>query len=87
DIPMHVYHSLDFDMFKRLTKSAVHFELKYEFQKDRELPSADQPAFQSLHSEFERFIGKYKIDTHVDKATLKELGMNYMREWEQANEE
>jgi exonuclease SbcD len=87
DIPMHVYHSLDFDMFKRLTRSAVHFELKYEFQKDHELPSADQPAFQSLHSEFERFIGKYKIDTHVDKAKLKELGMKYMREWEQANGE
>ncbi len=87
DIPMHVYHSLDFDELKRMTKSAVHFEIKYEFQRDNESFSAEHPAFHSLHTEFERFIRKYTIGAHIDKARLKELGMKYMQEWEEGGDE
>jgi DNA repair exonuclease SbcCD nuclease subunit len=87
DLPMHVYHSLDFDELKRLTRSAVHFEIKYEFRKDNELFSADHPTFHSLHTEFEHFIGKYSVDPHIDKARLKELGLNYMQAGEGEEEE
>ena len=87
DIPMHVYHSLDFDELKRLTRSAVHFEIKYEFLSDNELLSAERPAFRSLHTEFERFIRKYTIGAHIDKARVKELGLKYMQEWERDSEE
>jgi DNA repair protein SbcD/Mre11 len=87
DIPLHVYHSLDFDELKRLTKSAVHFEIKYEFQKDNELLSAEHPTFRSLHSEFEHFIRTYTIGAHIDKARLKELGLKYMQAWEEHGEE
>ncbi len=87
DIPLHVYHSLDFDELKRLTKSAVHFEIKYEFQKDNELLSAEHPTFRSLHSEFEHFIRTYTIGAHIDKARLKELGLKYMQTWEEHGEE
>ncbi|MGB2729081.1 MAG: DNA repair exonuclease [Halobacteriota archaeon] len=87
DIPMHVYHSLDFDELKRLTRSAVHFEIKYEFLSDNELLSAEHPAFRSLHTEFERFIRKYTIGAHIDKARVKELGLKYMQEWERDSEE
>jgi len=59
DIPLHVYHSLDFDELKRLTRSAVHFEIKYEFRRDNELFSAEHLTFHSLHTEFEHFIGRY----------------------------
>ena len=86
DIPMHVYHSLDFDDLKRLTKSAVHFEIKYEFQRDNESFSAEHPAFHSLHTEFLRFIRKYTIGAHIDKARLKELGVRYMQEWEESGD-
>jgi len=82
DIPMHVYHSLDFDELKRLTRSAVHFEIKYEFQSDNELHSAEHPAFRSLHTEFEHFIGNYTTGAHINMARLKELGLKYMQEWE-----
>lgn len=87
DLPMHVYHSLDFDELKRLTRSAVHFEIKYEFRKDNELFSAEHPTFHSLHTEFEHFIGRYSVDTHIDKARLKELGLNYMQAGEGEEEE
>lgn len=87
DIPMHVYHSLDFDELKRLTRSAVHFELKYEFRRDNELFSAEHPTFHSLHTEFEHFSGKYSVGVHIDKARLKELGLKYMQEGEGENEE
>ena len=87
DIPLHVYHSLDFDDMKRLTKSAVHFEIKYEFRKDNESFSCEHPAFRSLHSEFEHFIGRYTVGAHIDKARLKELGLRYMQEWEMDSEE
>jgi DNA repair exonuclease SbcCD nuclease subunit len=87
DIPLHVYHSLDFDELKQLTKSAVHFEIKYEFQKDNELLSAERPTFRSLHSEFEHFIRTYTIGAHIDKTRLNELGLNYMQAWEEHGEE
>ena len=87
DIPLHIYHSLDFDELKQLTKSAVHFEIKYEFQKDNELLSAERPTFRSLHSEFEHFIRTYTIGAHIDKTRLKELGLNYMQAWEEHGEE
>jgi len=87
DIPLHVYHSLDFDELKQLTKSAVHFEIKYEFQKDNELLSAERPTFRSLHSEFEHFIRTYTVGAHIDKTRLKELGLNYMQAWEEHGEE
>jgi hypothetical protein len=54
---------------------------------DSELPYAEQPAFHSLHTEFDKFIGKYTIGTDVDKGKLKALGMKYMQEWEKDNEE
>jgi exonuclease SbcD len=87
DIPMHVYHSLDFDDIKRLTRSAVHFEIKYEFRRDNESFSAEHPAFHSLHTEFLRFIRKYTIGAHINKSRLKGLGLRYMQEWEMDSEE
>ena len=87
DLPMHIYHSLDFDELKRLTRSAVHFEIKYEFRRDNELFSAEHPTFHSLHTEFEHFIGKYTVGAHIDKARLRELGLNYMQAGEGENEE
>mgnify|MGYP001184701819 CR=1 FL=1 len=87
DIPLHVYHSLDFDGLKRLTRSAVHFEIKYEFMRDNELLSAERPAFHSLHTEFERFIGRYTIGAHINRERLKALGRSYMQEWETEDQE
>ena len=85
-IPLHVYHTLDFDEFKRLTKHAVHFEMRYEFKReDGGYSSASQSAFHSLHTEFEKFIDRYSGIAHIDKGRLKELGLQYMRKWQ--NEE
>jgi len=90
-IPLHIYHSLDFDELKRLTRSAVHFELKYEFQRQSgsELFSAaERPSFRSLKTEFEEFVEKYAVageevgvaGSGIKKARLKELGLRYLRE-------
>lgn len=81
DMPLHVYHSLDFDELKRLTRSAVHFELKYEFQTENELLSVERPAFQSLHAEFDHFVGKYTIGADINKEKLRAMGSKYMQEW------
>ena len=81
DIPVHVYHSLDFDELKRLTRSAVHFEIKYEFQKDNALLSVADPAFHSLYTEFDHFISKYSVGMQVNKARLKEIVPKYTQEW------
>lgn len=87
DIPLSVYHVLDFDELKRLTKSAVHFELKYEFRRDNESLAAEHPSFRSLHTEFEHFMEQYAVGTEVDKKRLKALGLQYMQEEERENEE
>ncbi|MBN1763331.1 MAG: exonuclease SbcCD subunit D [Methanomicrobia archaeon] len=87
DIPLAVYHTLDFDDLKRLTRSAVHFEIKYEFRRDNEALTAEQPSFRSLHTEFEHFMEQYSVGTEVDKKRLKELGLQYMQEEEREGEE
>jgi exonuclease SbcD len=87
DIPLSVYHVLDFDDLKRLTRSAVHFEIKYEFRRDNEALTAEQPSFRSLHTEFKHFMELYAVGTEVDKKRLKELGLRYMQEEEREKEE
>jgi exonuclease SbcD len=80
EIPLHVYHTLDFDELKRLTRSAVHFEIKYEFRRDKELRSAERPSFHSLHTEFEHFLSSYRLGPEIKKEKLRERGLNYMQE-------
>ena len=87
DMPMQVYHSLDFDELKRLTRFAVHFEIKYEFKRDNELLSTERPMSRSLYTEYEHFMEKYTIGAHIDKKRLKELGLRYMQAWESESEE
>lgn len=82
DIPLQVYHSLDFDELKRLTRSSVHCDIKYDFLRDNELPTAEQPTFRSLRTEFEHFIEKYAIadgNLNLNKERVKELGLQYMQ--------
>ncbi len=79
DIPVHVYHGLDFEELKRLTRTAVHFEIKYEFQHDEHALDAEHPTFRSLHTEFEHFMEHYAVGKGLDKNRLKELGLAYMR--------
>jgi len=68
-----------------LTKHAVHFEMRYEFKREESGPSsyssASQSAFHSLHTEFEKFVDGYPETLHIDKRRLKELGLEYMRNW------
>ncbi|HUV02589.1 MAG TPA: exonuclease SbcCD subunit D [Desulfobacteria bacterium] len=87
DIPLAVYHVLDFDDLKRLTRAAVHFEIKYEFRRDNEALTAEQPSFRSLHTEFEHFMEQYSSGAEVDKKRLRALGLRYMQEEERENEE
>lgn len=87
DMPLSVYHSLDFDELKRLTREAVHFEIKYEFRRDKEVLAAEHHTFRSLHTEFEHFMGKYSVTADIDKDRLKELGLQYMQGWEKEDEE
>jgi exonuclease SbcD len=86
DMPMHVYHTLDFEELKRLTRAAIHFEIKYEFQRDEHALDAEQPTFRSLHTEFEHFMEHYSVRKDLDKNRLKELGLAYMRENEEDEE-
>lgn len=87
DMPMQVYHSLDFDELKRVTRSAVHFEIKYEFRRDNELLAAERPTYRSLYTEYEHFMEQYTIGAHIDKERLKELGLQYIQAWERDSEE
>ena len=87
DIPLPVYHSLDFEELKRLTRAAVHFELNYEFKRAEGAPEAERPTFRSLHTEFEHFMELYTAGAHVEKARLKELGLHYLQAEERESEE
>ncbi|MGC9444672.1 MAG: metallophosphoesterase family protein [Candidatus Methanospirareceae archaeon] len=86
DMPLQVYHTLDFEELKRLTRAAVHFEIKYEFQRDAHALDAEHPTFRSLHTEFEHFMEHYAVRQDLDKNRLKELGLAYMQKDEEGEE-
>ncbi|HDS46340.1 MAG TPA: exonuclease SbcCD subunit D [Methanomicrobia archaeon] len=85
-IPLQVYHTLDFEELKRLTRNAVHFEIKYELQHDEHALNAEHPSFRSLRTEFEHFMEHYAIRQDLDKNLLKELGLAYLQKDEEGEE-
>jgi len=87
DMPLHVYHALEFEELKRLTRKAVHFEIKYKFQRDEHTLDAEQPTFRSLHTAFEHFMEHYSVRQDLDKNRLKELGLAYMQKDEEDEED
>ncbi len=77
NLPMEVYKSLDFNQFRKLTATALHFELQYEVTRDDAEVQAPDIKFEVIGNEFKSFISNEAIE-NLDKHKLTTLGMDYL---------
>jgi DNA repair exonuclease SbcCD nuclease subunit len=82
NIPLVLYHALDFEEQRRATRKAVQFEIKYEFDTEAQTFSGTRPRGETLREEFENFLEGYKLPEGVDREILKSAGMQYMHGWD-----
>jgi DNA repair exonuclease SbcCD nuclease subunit len=82
NIPLVLYHALDFDEQRRATRKAIQFEIKYEFDTEVQTFSGTRPRGETLREEFENFMDNYKVPSGIDKKILKTVGMQYMSGWD-----
>ncbi len=77
NLPMEVYRSLDFNQFRKLTSTALHFELQYEVCRDDSEVQAPDVKFEVLGNEFRTFIANEPVE-RLDKDKLALLGLDYL---------
>ncbi|MBI4393737.1 MAG: exonuclease SbcCD subunit D [Euryarchaeota archaeon] len=77
NIPRHVYAALDFAKIKRLTSTALHFQVKYEISSDGVNLSADGAAIGALAEEFDRFYSSYQADG-LERERLRSIAIQHL---------
>jgi len=75
-----LYNSLDFGRIRRLTSSAIHFELRYRrLEDDSERVQSSYSAIGQLDQEFTSYLARVQLEG-LDRERLKELGLKYLGE-------
>jgi len=77
NLPMHVYRTLDFNKYRKLTADALHFEIQYEVTKEELGAAAAGVKFEVLGTEFKNFYANEAIEG-LNKDRLCELGLEYL---------
>jgi DNA repair exonuclease SbcCD nuclease subunit len=77
NLPMEVYRTLDFNLFRKLAADALYFEIKYEMTSEDQAVQAPTIKFQLLGTEFKTFLGQEAIEG-IDKDKLCALGLKYL---------
>ncbi|MFW6120379.1 MAG: metallophosphoesterase family protein [Petrotogales bacterium] len=83
NIPSHVYRGIDFNQIRKVSKGAVHFEIKSDVIREGELRINENYRIESIASEFEKYLGKQEIS---DKDILLKLGLEYIQKVESKDE-
>jgi len=78
NIPRSVYESLDFKRIRRLGSDAMHFEPRFEIDREKISIQAGSASISSLEQEFVSFLKRYPIE-HVDKDALRVQGLEYLK--------
>ena len=76
EIPIHVYHALDFIKIKKLTQDSVHFEKKFEILREKQNIQFTGN-FDSLQNEFESFLKNTSIEG-LNKNKILKMGQEYI---------
>jgi hypothetical protein len=74
---MHVYRSLAFNKYRKLTADALHFEIQYEVTKEELGATAAGVKFEVLGTEFKNFYATEAIEG-LNKDRLCTLGLEYL---------
>ena len=83
DIPNQIYRGLDFDVIRKLSSDAIHYEIKANIKGKEDSKTASSSKLDALTNEFKQFLKNQEID---DKKIILDLGIGYI-EKVQAREE
>lgn len=83
DIPSHVYRGIDFNEIRKITRNAVHYEIKADVVKDEVTRTVSSSKIDALVNEFKNFLEKQDIE---EKKTILELGIGYIEKIEARDE-
>jgi len=75
DIPSHIYRSIDFSEIKKISREAIHYEIKANVIKDGEKSPSGFSKMDSLTIEFKKYIESQDL---IEKETLLDLGIGYI---------
>jgi len=77
NLPKEVYKTLDFNQFRKLTQSTLHFEFQYCVTSDDQTVQVSNVQFDALGNEFKTFLTNEAIED-LDKDKLSSLGLDYL---------
>ena len=83
DISPEIYRSLDFSEIKKMSRDAIHYEIKANVIKEGESTSTTTSKIDSLTIEFKQFLESMDLK---EKETLLELGIGYIEKIEAREE-
>ena len=83
NIPSHIYRGMDFNQIRKLSKGAVHFEIKSDVIKEGETRISENYKIDSVANEFKKFLRGQKIQ---EKEILLKMGLDYIQKAETKDE-
>jgi len=78
NLPRMTYEALDFRGLKELAAGAVHFEPRFEIEREKISIQAGAATINSLEHEFVSFLQRYPIEG-VDKDSIRKQGLEYLK--------
>jgi len=83
DIPAHIYRGIEFNEIRKLSKDAVHFEIKANVVKEDNNKISTNSKINALAQEFKLFLDDQNVK---EKDILLELGIGYIEKIEAREE-
>ena len=83
DIPAHIYRGLDFDEIRKISKQAIHYEVKADVSKEGDSKTFTTSKIEALAQEFYQFLDSQDIK---ERDILLEMGIGYIEKIEARDE-
>jgi DNA repair exonuclease SbcCD nuclease subunit len=77
NLPVEVYQHLDFNQLRKLTATALNFEIQYEVTRSEKGVQAPSVKFEHIGTEFKEFLGAEAIEG-LDKDRIYKQGLEYL---------
>ena len=78
NVPRTTYEALDFRRIREMAAGAMHFEPRFEIDREKVSVQAGSATINSLEHEFVSFLERYPVE-HVDKDSLRTQGLEYLK--------
>ena len=78
NVPRATYEALDFQRIRELASDAMHFEPRFEIDREKISIQAGGATISSLEQEFVSYLKRYPIE-NMDKDALRAQGLEYLK--------